>query len=716
MRRRLRRMSLDELLGRSRQEVSKVLDRTGLLTRDGLTPCDAIDVESFRAVGSRRFFAGAVSQRTPQLLDVRLPAVRNEVVSAADAVCRGRFDLLGYRGLLFGEPVDWHLDPVSGRRAPFTHWSRIDHLDYALVGDHKVVWELNRHQWMVRLGQAYRPTGDPRYADAFAAFVRQWMDANPRGMGINWASSLEVALRLISWCWSLCLFRDSAALSQGLFAEMLGGIWAHAAHVERYLSYYFSPNTHLTGEALGLVYAGLLFPELPPSKRWRTLGARILADQSGRQILPDGVYFEQSTGYARYTLEIYLHFLILAGRTAWPIPPAVAERVGRLLDFLLAVRSPNGSMPQIGDADSGSLLPLARRAQDDFRGVFATAAALLSRADCAWAAGAATPEVLWLLGPAGLRAFDALRPAPPRLSPSRLFPDGGCVVMRTGWEPDAHQLIFDVGPLGGPGSGGHGHADLLSVQCAVFGEPCLVDPGTYSYSGDAAGRDFFRGTVAHSTVVVDGEPQARPAGPFQWRTRPLARLRQWRSTPEFDLADAEHAAYLHLSGGVTHRRRVLFVKGGYWIVVDDVDGQGEHQVDLRFQFAQIELDVDPGLWARACGRGGRGLLIRPFANVALKASIHSGEFDPRQGWTSAEYGRQDASPVLVYSTVSKGPLRIMTLLLPTSDPRGAAPSVAPLVGEDSLPVGLVVERERVHFDGVGAFRVRAVSSAVGRRE
>jgi hypothetical protein len=303
------------------------------------------------------------------------------------------------------------------------------------------------------------------------------------------------------------------------------------------------------------------------------------------------------------------------------------------------------------------------------------------------------------------------------VSPSRLFPDGGCVVMRTGWAPDAHQLIFDVGPLGGPGSGGHGHADLLSVQCAVFGEPCLVDPGTYSYSGDAASRDFFRGTVAHSTVVVDGEPQATPAGAFQWRTRPRARLRQWHSTPEFDLADAEHGAYLHLSGGVTHRRRVLFVKdGGYWIVVDDVEGQGEHQVDLRFQCAQIELDVDPTLWARACGRGGRGLLIRPFANVALKASIHSGEVDPRQGWMSSEYGRQDASPVLVYSTVSRVPLRIMTLLLPTSDPHGAAPSVAPLVGEDSLPVGLVVEHESVHFDGVDAVRLRAVSPAVGRRE
>src|SRR5439155_25503326 len=147
-----------------------------------------------------------------------------------------------------------------------------------------------------------------------------------------------------------------------------------------------------------------------------------------------------------------------------------------------------------------------------------------------------------LLGTSGLSTFQALRLAPPVTDPSRLFREGGYCVMRSGWEDTAHQLIFDAGPLGCPLSGGHGHADLLSVQCAVFGEPCLVDPGTYSYSGDAAGRDFFRGTVAHSTVVVDGEPQARPAGPFQWRTRPLARLRQWRSTPEFDLADAEHAA------------------------------------------------------------------------------------------------------------------------------------------------------------------------------
>jgi len=706
--RRVRRMSVDELVCRGRQEASKWLERTGAIKPSGPRLRHAIDPERFRAFGRRRFFEGAVSEQTPRLLIERMPAARNEVVSAAEAVCRGSFDLLGYSRLSFGDPVDWHLDPISGRRAPLVHWSRLDPLESASVGDYKVVWELNRHQWMVSLGQAYRLSGDVRYARAFATYVRQWMDANPPGMGINWASSLEVALRLISWCWSLLLFGGSPALSAGLFAEVIEGIWTHATHVERYLSRYFSPNTHLTGEALGLFYAGLLLPDLPRSDRWRMLGARILVDQSERQILPDGVYFEQSTGYARYTLEIYLHFLILGTRNGWPIPPAVAEQVGRMLDFLLAVGFPDGSMPQTGDADSGSLLPLARRAQGDFRGVFSTAAALFGRADCAWAAGAATTEILWLLGPKGLPTFDALRPAPPAFTPSRHFADGGYVVMRSGWEQDGHQLVFDVGPLGCPVSGGHGHADLLSVQCAAFGEPCIVDAGTYTYTADAASRNFFRTTAAHSTVVVDGEPQAAPAGPFQWWKRPRARLREWRSTPEFDFADAGHRAYLHLPGAVIHRRRVLFVKADYWVVVDDLEGSGEHAVELRFQFAPIEVEVDPTLWARACGRGGRGLLVRPFANVSLKAGVHCGEFAPMQGWISPEYGRREPSPVLIYSTVTRLPLRIMTLLLPTLDPRVTAPAVAPVVGENRLPVGLVFEDEDeiVSFGDLGVLLTR----------
>jgi hypothetical protein len=85
-------------------------------------------------------------------------------------------------------------------------------------------------------------------------------------------------------------------------------------------------------------------------------------------------------------------------------------------------------------------------------------------------------------------------------------------------------------------SGGHGHADLLSVQLCVFGEPYIVDPGTAVYAADPALRDRLRCSAAHATAVVDGLSQAEPDGPFAWRQRPRARLRGFRSTLEFDLA------------------------------------------------------------------------------------------------------------------------------------------------------------------------------------
>src|SRR3989441_5365842 len=700
-------MSAHKVMRRGCQEASKRWD----LIAAWATPPTLLARRQLRRAGARgqaagsrlggvlvsldglRFFEGAAHAGTTAACVARTPESR-QIISKADEICQGRFDLLGYRGLDFGDPVDWHLDPCSAHRAPSVHWSRLDPLDSAVVGDSKIVWELNRHQWLLHLGQAYQFTGEERYAAAFARYVREWMRANPVGIGINWVSSLEVALRLISWCWALVLFDGSQALSDELRTLIVAGIADHARRVERYLSYDFSPNTHLTGEALGLFYAGVLFPDLARARRWRARGAQILIAECERQILPDGVYFEQSTCYQRYTAEIYFHFLILAARNRIDVPGSVATRLQHLVDFLVAVRRPDGSMPHIGDADGGWLLPLVPRDPDDFRGIWSVAAAFFGRPDYAWAAAGVTPEVFWLLGPTGAKAFDALVSAPPQTPLSQVFPQGGYVVMRSGWEPDAHQLIFDVGPLGCSVSGGHGHADLLSVQCAVFGEPYLVDAGTYCYGGDSGSRDYFRSTQAHSTMIVDGESQAMPAGPFRWQARPIARLRRWLPTPESGLADADPSAYFRLSGGVVHRRRVGFVRDGYWVLVDDLEGSGEHHVALRFQFAPIEVDVDPMLWARAHGRAGRGLLIRPFATTPLSANVHSGELVPMQGWVCPAYGRRAPAPAVAYSTVTRLPLRIMTLLLPTVDSHADVPAVAPLVGKDGVLVGLVFDDGR----------------------
>src|SRR5512144_977296 len=313
-----------EISCRARQEGSKWIDRLidpHPRSLGASIPTERADRWVDEMAG--HFFAGPGEPGVPGLVRERLPESAQRIVAAADRALAKRFDLLGYRDLSFGEPIDWHLDPVAKRQTPLRHWTTLDPLDGATVGDSKVVWELNRHQWLVGLGQAYRLTGDERYAAMFADTIRDWLRANPPGMGINWASSLEVAFRLISWCWALSLFRGAAAVTPDLRAALVGGIVAHASRIERYLSYYFSPNTHLTGEALGLFYAGALFPDTPGAARWCRLGADILIQEAAGQILPDGVYMEQATCYQRYTAEIYLHFVILAERNGFAVPDGV---------------------------------------------------------------------------------------------------------------------------------------------------------------------------------------------------------------------------------------------------------------------------------------------------------------------------------------------------------------------------------------------------------
>jgi len=695
--RRLARMSVSELAGRSRQEALKRLERAGWAARPA--PPLEVSFADWQAAAPVRFFQGPAGAAAWTRVAARWPAACEDITRAAEQICNKRFDLLGYRDLSFGDPVDWHLDPVSGRRAPLVHWTLLDPLDVAALGDSKVIWELNRHQWLVGLACAYRLSGDERHAAAVAGFIGEWIAANPPGVGINWASSLEVALRLMSWCWAAVLLLGSKALAEEFFATLFASIRRHAVHVERYLSHYFSPNTHLTGEALGLFYAGVLFPEMREASRWRRLGARILVEQIDRQGLPDGVYFEQSTCYQRYTIEIYVHFLVLASRNGIRIPDPVAKRVQQMLDFLLAVRSPDGSMPQMGDADGGWLLPLTARAPDDARGVFSMAAAFFGRADYAWAGGA-TPEVLWMLGPAGLDALDSLPQSPPAGLPSKLFADGGYVVMRTGWDAEAQHLIIDAGPIGGPPSSGHGHADLLSLQCSAFGEPFIVDPGTYCYTSDQGWRDHFRSTAAHSTVTIDGRDQAIPAGPFAWHSHPGARLRRWLSTEEVDFVDAEHDAYRHLPAPVIHRRRILFVKPRFWVIVDDLDGSMEHRIDLRFQFAPIGMTLEADLWARARGPRGHGLLVRPFAAVPLKGEILEGCLDPPRGWVSHHYGQRHPAPLLVYSAVAMLPMRVVTLLWPTEDAEASLPLVRSPEGDGPGLDGLLFEstQQRIRFD------------------
>jgi hypothetical protein len=219
---------------------------------------------------------------------------------------------------------------------------------------------------------------------------------------------LELAFRSLSWIWALNFFYEDAEEDESPWiVDLLLGLDRQLTHVERHLSYYFSPNTHLLGEALALYVAGRALPVLRASARREDLGRRVLLSEIGRQIAADGGHCERSAHYHRYTLDFYLLALAVARLTDDPAAAAFDRACGRLAHTARLLADARGTLPHLGDDDGGSVLPVTRRRPDDVRDSLAIAAALTGRNDLL--IDAPPEEALWML------SHDRLAPSLARL-------------------------------------------------------------------------------------------------------------------------------------------------------------------------------------------------------------------------------------------------------------------------------------------------------------
>src|SRR5262249_15564773 len=140
--------------------------------------------------------------------------------------------------------------------------------------------------------------------------IDSWLEANPYLRGINWASALEVAFRALSWGWFWQLASDE--MPETARKRFLNSLYQHGRYLENNLSVYFSPNTHLLGEAVALHALGTWFPEWPRAQRWREKGGCVVEEAMRRQVRNDGSHFEQSVYYQVYALDFFLLYRSLA--------------------------------------------------------------------------------------------------------------------------------------------------------------------------------------------------------------------------------------------------------------------------------------------------------------------------------------------------------------------------------------------------------------------
>jgi hypothetical protein len=602
------------------------------------------------------FFPRGGATDVASYLAEAVPGWRERTLADADRICDHVVRLLGEDGFDLGPgPLPWHDDVLNDYRwDPRTFYKQVPvPVDRA---DVKVPWELSRFQHLTTVGMAYAASGEERYAAEVTGQIRDWIAANPVGYGINWASTMDVAMRAVGMLWARELIAGSEAATDEFATRLLASLLQHGRHVERNISVYEGGVTtnHTVADYAALVYLGVMLPELRDAAAWRERGVEGLAGCMGRHVSADGVDFENSIAYHRLVLEMYAGALVLAERNGLSFPAPYRESLERMFEFVLHYTGPDGLAPLVGDSDDGRWELLADYSgwePRDHRYLLALGGALFERDDfegAARGAPGAVEEVAWLLGP------DAVTGAalPPPALGSRAFADGGRYVMRHG----RHHALVSTDEVGTGGFGNHKHNDILAFELTVDGEPVAVDCGSYTYLADTRTRAEFRATRTHNTLVVDGAEQNELTDTFRARTDARVEVHEWRSDERLDVLEASHTGYMRRPEPVRHRRTIRFAKAPFaWLVLDVLDGEGRHMVESHLHLAPGgELVVAPATIDPAAVEAlGVDALPEPRPSEALLyggriAIVPLGWGPPaiEEGWFSPRYGQRTRAPMM----------------------------------------------------------------------
>ncbi|MBB3110208.1 hypothetical protein FHS18_002275 [Paenibacillus phyllosphaerae] len=548
----------------------------------------------------------------------------------------------------FGERIDWNHIPSD---------------------DIEWLYMLNRHGYWVELGEAYLFTGDERYAREVCEQMTDWIERNPvpeemtiQGSGA-WRT-IEAGLRCVNWVKARTFIARSPHWTEEMEARMLLALHDHAEYLCRCDNGWKRMSNWGVIENTGLLAAALAAP-FNRSAEWMKLCVERLQDTARLQIMPDGIHWEQSPLYHNEVLICYLEALILGRNHGIAFDPEFLERVRSMAHANVYWTKPDHHQLLKGDSDD-----------NDVRDVL-TAAAIYYQDPILKSRGYSNIDAfsLSLYGMAAIDSYDRIDAALPDLA-SHAFHSGGHYTMRSDWQDEALFLCMSCGPLGG----GHGHADLLHIDVHAYGRTLLTDLGRYNYSEATPLRKELKRSTAHNTTIVDDQDFTVYADTWSYERIASPMSACWRSEEAFDYAEASHDGYLELDDPVRPKRQILFVKPGFWVLMDTFAAKGEHAYEQRFHFApgEVQLDPDTGI-CRTRNADEGNLLIMPLGAEDGESLLESCHY-------STEYNRVEESQAVIYRRNGSGFTSMIQLLYPlkpgdTSIPTAANVEVRTYLGE-----------------------------------
>lgn len=530
----------------------------------------------------------------------------------------------------------------------------------------KIVWEVNRLQFLTSYCINYKHTNEEKYLSSFISILSSWIDTNPYLKGVNWYSNIEVNIRLIVWflCWEILdaneLIKQNQQFSDFVKLKWIPSIYEHCVYSYNNPSKYSSSNNHLISEYAGLFVATSLW-NFSESKKWNEYAKNGLEVEIRRQHSKDGINKEEAAEYIQFITDFFLISHVVAERTDNGFSDGYKEVLKNIFYYIYNFIDINGNFPQYGDEDDGKCFILDFTDKfNNFKSLLASGAIIFNDPTLKSKANDLDKKNQILFGAKGKEIFDNLEVLEVKTA-SRFYTEEGHFILRKQEKAEEIYINFDAAPLGFLSIAAHGHADALSFIIHIDGQPIFCDSGTYTYHTEPNWRKYFLGTLSHNTIRINKLNQAKIAGPTMWLEHFSTKIKKTESNAEYDLVVAEHDGYSKI--GIIHTREIKFDKVKSIITIKDFiesNSREEYLIEYPLHFhPSVENIINDSKHYSLYTKNKK--LVTISIDPKLELNLVRGQVEPFElGWYSKSFMEKEPCSTILGTLKCTGNISLET--------------------------------------------------------
>lgn len=565
------------------------------------------------------------------------------------------------------QPADWHRDIFSGKGFPKSFSKNINIRKDKDISA-KVVWEINRLQFLIQIAFKYQNTKDEIHLIQFMKIVTSWKENNPYLVGINWYSNIEVNLRLINWflCWETLdtdyLMESNESFKRFVLNDWLPIIYQHCIYSYKNPSKYSSANNHLISEYAGLFIAASKWP-FNESEKWISYSQKGLETEIIKQHSKNGINKEEAAEYIQFITDFFLLSYIVGENTNHPFSQQFTIQLRSIFDYIYNFLDCKGHFPKYGDEDDGKCFLIDfDKLFNNFKSLLTSGAILFNDPKLKSKSNGLDSKNLFLFGTKGKDLFELI----PDISfeeKSIFYAEEGHFIFKEKDNNSEIYLHFDAAPLGFLSIAAHGHADALSFILHLDGQPFFIDPGTYTYHTEPIWRNYFIGTLAHNTIRINKLNQATFAGSTLWLNHYKVEVLKTESNEDYDLVKAQHNGYKNLN--IIHRREIILERKNRVIkIIDEIEcGKPDsYLIEMPFHMHPL-INIDVFNKNQFTLSDSEKTKVVLHTDLRLESRIVFGQTEPKiLGWHSNSFMKKEPSNTIICSLEAIGNIKLETLI------------------------------------------------------